>query len=192
MPVSPSPEPTPSPPPNPSPTISHTAVTDATGAYAFHNLPAGKYSICIQTPGGSHLNPCQWSAPTQVTLTAAQSLPNQTISVTKGARLQLTLNDPRSFIDPKDDLLVGIYFPSGLFRPMLLASSAKTSRTYSTAVPLSTPVRVAVVSSHLQIADNNGAAIAASKSAATSATLTLPGLAADGLPPIVFTITGRK
>src|SRR5260370_23208598 len=79
------------------------AITGSQGDYTFNSLPPGKYAICVQAPGGPHLNPCQWSTGTQgaalggaqvVTVASGQTLANQTVAVTPGALLQIRLAAP--------------------------------------------------------------------------------------------------
>jgi hypothetical protein len=176
------------------------AVTGANGSFTLTNLAPGKYSICIHAPGEPQLNPCQWSQDTQVTVAAGQAVANQTITSVKGSLLQVRINDLGKVLTPADDLMIGIYLPNGLFQPLRLAASDPTGRTYDTAVPLATAARLAVISTHLQIADDKGASLAPTAiakanfapPAATSTTLTLPAQSAANGPPIKFTITGRK
>jgi len=171
-----------------------TTVTDGQGQYTFTNLPAGKYNICIQIPGTSRLGNCEWAAATSATVAASQSLTNPTITIAKGTLFQLRLNDPNQLIAQTDDILLGVYLPGGAFRPMRLASRDAAGRTYDIAVPLSTSFRIGLISAHLQISDNHGAPLASAvlTSVATSVNLTLPGPSSDGLPAIVYTVTGRR
>jgi hypothetical protein len=77
---------------------------------------------------------------------------------------------------------------------MRLASSDANDRVYDVAVPLSSSIRATLISSHLQIADDNGVSLApASPSGpATSATLNIPAPSSSHPPPRVYTVTGRK
>ena len=178
----------------------YSSVTNSRGEYSFDALPPGKYSICVQSPGGPQLNNCQWAVATQATVAAAQTLGNQTITVTQGELLKIRLDDPKQLIAYTDDILIGIYLPSGLFHPMRLATSDPTGRTYEIAVPLKTPVRVSVISTHLQMTDDKSKNLAPQSAnpnstgpvPATSSTQTLAGPSAANGPPITFTVTGRK
>jgi len=102
-----------------SPTDHHTysALTGPNGAYTIGNLPSGKYTLCLQAPGGSHLNNCQYAMPIQVTVAASQTV-TQNISVSGGGIFQLRLADPNRLSTPTDDILLGVYLPTGLFHPM--------------------------------------------------------------------------
>jgi hypothetical protein len=175
-------------------------VTGPKGEFAFKNLPPGNYSICVHVPGGPHLNSCQWSQATQVTVASGQTLANQTITLTKGALLQVRLADPNKILTPKDDVMIGVYLPSGLFQPLRLAASDPAGRTYDAAVPLSTQVRLSVHSSHLLISDDQGKGLAplplpkgnTAPAVATSGVIVLPGRSGFNGPPLTLTIAGRK
>ena len=178
---------------SPSDHRTFTTTTAANGAYSLANLPAGNYSICVQAPGGGHLNNCHWGAPVNVTLAAAQTL-TRNLSVTQGALFQLRLADPNKLISPTDDLMVGVFLPQG-FTPMRLAASDPTGRSYDLAVPLKTSIRLNIISTHLQIADDKAKGLGSANSitsAATSAVITFPGQSALHGPSLTFTVTGRK
>src|SRR6266550_4589116 len=42
------------------PPASGTVKSAADGAFQIQNLSSGAYSLCVQVPGSSYLNPCQW------------------------------------------------------------------------------------------------------------------------------------
>jgi hypothetical protein len=177
----------------------YSAVTGPKGEYALDNLKPGQYSLCTQAPGGPHLNPCQWSTGPQATVAAGQTIANQALTVTKGAILQLRLDDPQKLITPSDDIFLVVYLPSGLFQPLRLVSRDAAGRTYDVAVPLKNPVRLAIISSHLQMVDDKGNGLAPhavqnsnAPAAATNSVVTFPGQSAVNGPPVTFTITGRK
>jgi hypothetical protein len=175
----------------------YSTLTGPKGEYSFSNLPAGSYTLCVQAPGGSHLGNCTWNTPTTVALASSQTLVRN-LSVTQGGTLQIRLDDPNHLATPADDLLIGVFLPTGLFHPMRLASTDATGRTYDVAVPLNSPVRLTIISTHLQINDDKGKDLAPQSKAAsgptptTSSTITIAGPQAAKGPPITFTITGRK
>src|SRR5262245_1879350 len=47
-----------------------TTMTAASGAYSFDQASPGTYQMCVQSPGSAYLDPCRWSAPLQVKVTA--------------------------------------------------------------------------------------------------------------------------
>ena len=121
----------------------YTAITSASGKYTFTGMQPGKYSICVQVPGGPHLDPCRWSTAVQITVGAGQSVTNQTVSVTKGSILQVRIDDQSKLLATSGpgDLLVGVFLPSSVFQPLRLMSSDGSGRTYQTAIPFNTSVR---------------------------------------------------
>jgi hypothetical protein len=169
-------------------------LSDASGAFAFTGLPAGLYSLCVHTPGGSYLNPCQWAKDTQVNVGPDETVSNVQISVTTGSLFQVRINDPHGILTASDDLMVGVYLASGIFQPMRLAASDPSGRTYDAAVPLSTQIRLFLTSTHLQLSNSSGNGLPSSASpiAATATTMALPGQSQAKGTPVVFTISGRK
>ncbi len=175
-------------------------VTGPHGEFAFKNLPAGAYSICVHVPGGPHLNSCQWSQATQITVAAGLTAANQLITLVKGGLLQVRLEDPHKILAPTDDIMIGVYLPSGLFQPLRLASSDPTGRNYDLAVPLSKDVRISVHSSKLLIIDDKGKGLDplpiakgnAAPQVATSGVIVLPGRSGFNGPPLTLTIAARK
>jgi hypothetical protein len=173
----------------------YTAITNSKGEYSFANLSSGKYSICVQSPGGPHLSNCHWATPVQVTVASGQTIANQNIAVSRGAVLQVRVDDHKNFAAKDDDLLVAVYLPSGAFLPLRLAISNTDSRTYEAAVPRNTPLRLTVVSGHLKIADDKGKDLGPhgnGNSAAAAATLTITEPPFIDAPPVVLTVTGRQ
>ncbi len=152
----------------------YSSVTNSKGEYSFDALPPGKYSICIQSPGGPQLNNCQWAVATQATVAAAQTLGNQAITVTQGGLLKIRLDDPKQLIAHTDDILIGIYLPSGLFHPCA----------WQPAIPPAAPTRspspensgpFSVISTHLQMTDDKSKNLAP-QSADTDSTGPVPAI----------------
>lgn len=184
---------------------SHTVTTSSSGAYSFVGLEPGQYRVCVQTPGGPNLDPCQWSKPTLITVTSGQTTMNQGTTAVKGSLLQVRINDPLKLLatdkaTSAGDIVVGILLPQALFQPMRLASSDKTGRTYDIALPTGMPVRVQVHSTHLEIADSQGFSLAplnaapgsgaASLASASTQTVQIP--AGAGSQVVTFSVTGKK
>jgi hypothetical protein len=175
-------------------------VTGPHGEFAFKDLPAGNYSVCVHVPGGPHLNSCQWSQATQITVAAGQTTANQLITLVKGGLLQVRLDDPNEILAPTDDVMIGVYLPSGLFQPLRLATSDAAGRTYDAAVPLSKDVRLSVHSSKLVIIDDKGKGLDpmplpkgnSAPPVATSGVIVLPGRSGFNGPPLTLTIAARK
>jgi len=180
---------------------SFSVVTGPQGNYLFNGLPAGKYSICVHAPGGPSLNNCQWASASEVTVSANQTVSNSPIAVVEGAVVQIRLSDPQKLIGPADDIMIGMYLPSGLFQPLRQAAGDATGRTYDVAVPKKGQVKIGVVSTHLVIADDRGNSLGARPAgqggnstsvAATAGAVTITAQTTVSGPPITFTVTGRK
>jgi len=99
----------------------HTAVSGKNGDYSLDNLRPGTYTVCVQKPGGVNVNACQWSASTQFAKGKGESLTGRSLPVVEGALLQIRVSDPGKLLAASDDLLVGVFLPTGLFPPMRLA-----------------------------------------------------------------------
>jgi len=184
---------------------SYTVTTTANGAYTFAGLEPGQYQVCIQTPGGPHLDPCHWSKPALITVASGQTTANQTTTAVKGSLLQVRIDDPHKLMATEQasgagDIIVGIVLPQALFQPMRLATSDASGRTYDVAIPANMPVRVQIHSTHLQIADSQGLSLAAVNAApgsaaaglASASTLTAQIPAGTGTQVMTFKVTGKK
>jgi len=133
-----------------------TAMAGAIGDFNFADLKPGVYSVCVQEPGGQHLDPCSWSTAPQVTVVAGQA-PTITLPlVVKGSLFVLRIDDPNKVWAASDDMLVGITLPSGRFSPLRMAAVDMTGRTYDVAVAFDTPLVLYVSSSHLLFSDDKG------------------------------------
>lgn len=163
---------------------SRTVTTTASGAYSFTGLERGQYQICVQTPGGPNLDPCQWSnsKPSLITFASGATTANQTMTAVKGSVLQVRINDPLQLLATSK------------------ASSDATGRTYDAAIPMDEPIRVQIHSSHLQIADNQGFSLAPVNAApglgalsfASASTLTVQIPAGTASQVMTFSVTGKK
>jgi|SRR5271157_1180306 len=184
---------------------SHTVTTTAAGAYNFTGLEPGQYLVCVQTPGGANLDPCQWSKPAPITVSSGATTANQATTAVKGALIQVRINDPLKLLDAgkgasAGDIIVGVLLPQALLQPMRLASSDSTGRTYDGAIPTGTPVRVQIHSAHVQIADSLGASLApvsaaggaSAASMASASTQTVQVPVGTGTHVVTFSVTGKK
>jgi hypothetical protein len=167
---------------------SYTAVTGSNGAFSISGVAPGTYSICVQEPGGAHIDACQWSTPVQIKVAAGQTVSNASILAVKGTLLQVRVNDPGGLWKGgrgNPEVLIGVILPSSLFRPMRLVSSDAGGKTFDVAIPSGTPVKMSVTAPHFAISDSQGlslgAVVAPVQAAAGQASL-----------PVTYTITGKK
>jgi hypothetical protein len=174
-----------------NPTIggkSYTGVTSSNGAFSISGVAPGTYSICVQEPGGAHLDPCHWSTPTKINVAAGQTVSNASISAVKGTLLQVRVNDPAGLWktgNGKPEVLVGVILPSSLFQPMRLAYSDPMGRTYDLAIPAGTPVKMSVTAPHFAISGVGGLSLGATAAPVQAA-------AGQASLPLTYTITGTK
>ena len=157
---------------------SHLATTTASGANSSTGLEPGRYLVCVQTPGGPNLDPCQWSKPTPIAVSSGATTANQSTTAVKGARLEVRIDDPLKLLETGKggsggDIIVGVLLPQALLQPMRLASSDSTGRAQ-------------IHSTHVQIADNQGTSLA------SASTQTVQAPAGTGTQVLTFSVTGKK
>jgi len=100
------------------------AATGSNGAFSISGVAPGTYSVCVQEPGGAHLDPCLWAAPVRVQVAAGQTVSNPPIIAVKGTLLQVVVNDPGGLWKSgygSPGIVLGVILPSSLFQPMRLA-----------------------------------------------------------------------
>jgi hypothetical protein len=181
---------------------SHTALISASGQFSFTGLEPGQYQVCIQEPGGQHLDPCKWAQPAPITVASGKTA-SPAVTATTGASLQVRINDPLKLLAQGKgpaDLIIGVRLPTAIFVPMRLASSDATGRTYDVAIPTGARVRLLVNSAHLQLADSNNLSLAAvhalpgspAAGLASSSTLGEQVPVGNATQLMTFTVTGKK
>src|ERR1700677_1211406 len=70
------------------------ALTAKDGAFSAANLPAGLMKICVQVPNSDFINECLWPmTPRTLTVSAKQQTKLPAISVKKGLRLRIRVDD---------------------------------------------------------------------------------------------------
>jgi hypothetical protein len=80
-------------------TVANGTTASSANSFTISNLPMGSYILCAQTTTPGWLDPCHWSAsvPT-INLAAGQNLTGQTVVMTKGAVVQIRINDPSKLL----------------------------------------------------------------------------------------------
>jgi hypothetical protein len=167
---------------------SYTAVTNSSGAFSIAGVAPGVYSICVQEPGGAHLDPCRWSTPVQIKVAAGQTVASTPVSALKGTLLQVRVNDPGGLWKAgtgNPEVLLGVIMPSSLFQPMRLASTDAGGKTFDLAIPSGTPVKMSVTAPHFAISDSQGLSLGA-------AVPPVQASAAQASLLLTYTITGKK
>jgi len=164
------------------------AVTSSNGAFSISGVAPGTYSVCVQEPGGSHLDPCLWGNSVRVQVAAGQTVSTTPIIAVKGTLLQVVVNDPGGLWKSgygNPEILLGVILPSSLFQPMRLASSNALGKSFDLAIPAGTPVKMSVTAPHFAISDSQGISLGATVAPVQAA-------AGQASLPLTYTITGAK
>lgn len=159
----------------------------ADGAVSAADLPPGEYLISVDAPG--YLTVGEWSAPISVTLMAGRSSQLGAIRLTKGATVQITVNDMQHLLPPDNPLtaplIVGVLDDDGTFHRARLASATSNSRVLTATVPYGRRMSLWLHSWTVNVADGNG--IPLSNRGANTNFLIQPG----GMSPaFVVNVTG--
>jgi hypothetical protein len=152
----------------------HRVLTDATGAFSFTHLPAGRYVLCAQVdasetaPANSpYVDTCVWpTAQTPIALTAGQQLTGTVFTAPKGVILNLHVADPDRVLPPvtakgptplEPELQLILKSPDGLYHHARYLSTDPGGRTYQIAIPLKTAVALRISSTLANVFDQTGA-----------------------------------
>jgi len=174
-----------------------TGKTDAQGNFSLAGIAPGKYTVCIQDLDSKHLDPCFWSAGTQVDMSNGMGVNGQQSQVTSAATLQVRIDDPLRLSNPQAgqfETLVAVILPNGKLAPMNLVTSEPTGKTFQLAVPVGT-YKVMVKSNRFTIADGTGQVIDdkdAGNGHKFPPTVNAPVSIASGMSYVELTITGKR
>jgi hypothetical protein len=175
------------------------------GAFRIDNLPAGPYSLCVQTAGEAWLDPCQWNGtPAGIVLTPGQAATGVSLRLAAASVLKVDVKDPAKLLEGKKkdgrrpDLAVGVWGPGGLYYPARAltrpggAASPQSAGTgqmtygYRLTIPRDTPLKLHVSSKDVRLGDAAGTALAGS-----AVQQTFQHAAGDENPKsFVFTVLG--
>ena len=153
--------------------------TGADGAFLIRDLPPGKFSLCVQTPGQAYLNPCEWDgSPTTASLVSGQVATGVSIKLTPASILSVRVQDTQKALKQltKDgrraELTVGVWGPKGIYYPAQVSSvpltenpqDAGVTYSYQIAVPRDTALKLDIASRDLKLGDATGLALSGNKS----------------------------
>ena len=163
------------------------------GAFAFSNLPAGAYHLCVQVPAGGYLNPCAWSnTPPALTIAAGQSVTGFQVKIAAGSVLKLRLNDPNSVLKSAGaappPVMMSVHAPGALFVPFAMSAKDQNGSDHVVTIPFDVPVRVSVQSNQLSLANSDGPPVAAG----SAVSVTHSSSSVSAAPVLTFQITGAK
>jgi len=127
------------------------ATTDFDGQFAFDELPAGTYRICVDKPHMLLLNPCEWGTPPEVVLVDAQSAERIVIPVAYGKAVRVRLDDPEdalavSAAAKQGDPLVGLAVldAGGTLHDLRPQAKGRKGKEYEIVVPADTALQLVV------------------------------------------------
>jgi hypothetical protein len=149
--------------PAPGEAVMHSRISsDANGAFAVSNLPAGDYLLCAEVPAAPFLDPCKWSSSPKVTI-GAGAVNRPALVLKRGVFLKVRVNDPRGLLPPmKNDpsrapnLIVGVVFGSGAFLAAANTRADQSGRDYQMSIPAGVPLKLWVFSRHVTLTDAQG------------------------------------
>lgn len=148
------------------PPLAQTVKSAADGTFLITALSPGTYSVCVQSPGGGFLDPCDWAAtPPSVTLAAGQKSVGNNIKLKAGSILKVRLLDPTQSLGQKNKegkdphLMVGVWH-RGSFHPVHGAGKDSAGADFQLTVPRDSLLTLAVTSKDLALGDTGGAALA--------------------------------
>jgi len=150
-------------------------VAAADGSFTISNLPPGTFSLCARPKGGGYLDPCTWSDPLQVVVTAGKVTTGTQVIVAKGAVVSVRVNDPGlilSLVGTQPNvvtphLLLHAMTPRGLLEPLVITETDALGREYQATIPFSVLVTIVVSGKQVLITDSAGNSLNAAGTAIT-------------------------
>lgn len=170
--------------------VQNGVLTDANGASAVANLPAGDYAICGAVPSLPYLDPCKWGTPPSVTISASASAA-YTLVLAKGVFLKVRIDDPKGLLPGIKDgplravnLIVGVNFRGGAFLGAENTGVDSAGRDYQMIVPTGETLRLWLFSRDVVLTDSGGKPVDAPGAL-------IPFQAAAGVDQVfTFTVSG--
>jgi hypothetical protein len=168
------------------PPLSRTTRSGGDGAFKIDNLPAGRYSLCVQTAGDTWLDPCQWnSTPSGILLTSGQAAAGVSLKLVAASVLNVEVKDAGKLLKQKKkdgrspDLSIGVWGPRGLYYPARVTAGPGRAGNpqfegtpdaryiYRLAIPSDTPLKLHVSSRDLRLGDALGSLLPGNSSQQT-------------------------
>ena len=167
------------------------AIADVNGKFTGF-LPPGSYVACAQTTTPGLLDPCHWAANAPAfAVTKGQYSTGVNITMAKGAVIPIHIDDPHKLLDATAsgpiaaDCRFQIVTAKGFRHEAIVTARNGNGRDHVITVPFGTPLKLQVISPHLVVNDETGAAALAS-----GKDVNIP--APLGASPMKFTVGGAK
>ena len=145
--------------------VSSTVLSDAKAAFSIPSLPGGLYVLCAETPTSGWLDPCHWAAaPPVVPLSTGSTVAGQKIVMTKGAVVQIQINDPNKLLAAAaaavtHDVEVLALTSNKAYYYAHVASANAVGRVYELTVPFDLQHTLIVRSQQFALQSSNGTAV---------------------------------
>jgi hypothetical protein len=135
------------------------------GSFQLPSLPAGTYTVCVQSPQDGYLATCHWGGTAStLTLATAQKSTGTEIAMKVGSVLKIHVDDPKQLLNQKTKdgyaphLVMGVW-SGGQFYAARTAAKATTSADYQVTIPFDTNLNFTIQSRNLNIGDAKGNAL---------------------------------
>ncbi len=149
-------------PPQGEPLTSGKVTTNASGGFAVAGLPAGNYALCASVPSAPYVDPCVWSRPVRVAVSAGTTT-KQSITLQKGVYLKVRVDDPLGLLPQVVDgpwtprrLLVSVRYCKGASQGVPNVSVDSAGRNHQLVIPTGMAFELNFFSRHVGLADAQG------------------------------------
>lgn len=170
----------------------------AKGDSEIDGLLAGTYTLCVEKPESSMLNPCLWlDKPVNVNVAAGATVSSVSVVEPKGIILTVRVQDTKGVLssNPAADLRIGAYNTKSHLVPARVSGRDGTGKTMAIVVPPGQAVNLPVSSAAFALADDKGKALTAAETQVpvggdvVTRAATVPGAAS---PAFTVQVTGAK
>jgi len=149
-------------------------ITTSSGVFQVDGLPNGEYTLCVQAPSTTWLNPCEWSATRlTVAVSAGQRAVNKAIILKRAAVVSIRVDDPGKLLSQNEGkvqgahLLIGVRSDKSVFHAASVTANGSAGRSYAVKIPFDAKVDLVVASSFFRINDAAGLPLSINGAAAT-------------------------
>lgn len=144
------------------------AITAADGSFRIANMDPGPYNLCANADSRrGYVNVCDWGRYSgQVTLAAGTRATGTQITMERGVRVELRLEDASALVRvpekqaEKNPLLLGLFGAEGMFHGFVLEDRDANGHNYAIVVPEKVKMKMHISGQNLAFADERGNQVA--------------------------------